>query len=76
VTFAPRALPAIPDGTFIVAAEHDQFGTPDELAAAVPHARIATVRDVDHFFVRKRDEVGTLVADELARVLPVPSHFP
>ena len=76
VTFAPRALPTIPDGTFIVAAENDQFGTAEELRAAVPHARIATVSDVDHFFVGKRDEVGTLVADELARVLPVPSHLP
>src|SRR5437016_764760 len=76
VAFAPRALPAIPDGTFIVAAENDQFGTAEELRAAVPHARIATVSDVDHFFVGKRDEVGTLVADELARVLPVPSHLP
>ena len=76
VTFAPRALPTIPDGTFIVAAENDQFGSAEELRAAVPHARIATVSDVDHFFVGKRDEVGTLVADELARVLPVPSHLP
>jgi alpha/beta superfamily hydrolase len=76
VTFEPRALPTIPDGTFIVAAENDQFGTAEELRAAVPHARIATVSDVDHFFVGKRDEVGTLVADELARVLPVPSHLP
>ena len=76
VTFAPRALPAIPEGTFIVAAENDQFGTAEELRAAVPHARIATVSDVDHFFVGKRDEVGKLVADELARVLPVPSHLP
>ena len=76
VTFAPRALPTIPDGTFIIAAENDQFGTAEELRAAVPHARIATVSDVDHFFVGKRDEVGTLVADELARVLPVPSHLP
>ena len=76
VTFAPRALPTIPDGTFIVAAEDDQFGTASELQAAVPHARIATVAGVDHFFVGKRDEVGALVADELARVLPVPSHLP
>jgi len=76
VTFAPRALPTIPDGTFIVAAEDDQFGTASELQAAVPHARIATVTGVDHFFVGKRDEVGALVADELARVLPVPSHLP
>ena len=76
VTFAPRTLPRIPDGTFIVAAENDQFGTAAELRAAVPHARIATVSAVDHFFVGKRDEVGQLVADELARVLPVPSHLP
>ena len=76
VTFAPRPLPRIPDGTFIVAAENDQFGSATELAAAVPHARIATVRGVDHFFVGKRDEVGALVAGELARVLPVPSHLP
>ncbi|HKC92163.1 MAG TPA: hypothetical protein VKE23_12645, partial [Candidatus Limnocylindria bacterium] len=66
----------IPEGTFIVAAESDQFGTAAELKAAVPHARIATVSGVDHFFVGKRDEVGSLVADELARRLPVPSHLP
>ena len=76
VSLAPRALPLIPDATFIVAAENDQFGTADELRAAVPHARIATVGGVDHFFVGKRDEVGALVAEELARVLPVPSHLP
>ncbi len=76
VSFSPRALPTIPEGTFIVAAENDQFGTADELRAAVPHARIATVSGVDHFFVGKRDEVGALVAEELARVLPVPSHLP
>jgi alpha/beta superfamily hydrolase len=76
VSFAPRALPVIPDGMFIVAAENDQFGTPAELQAAVPRARIATVSGVDHFFVGKRDEVGALVAEELARVLPVPSHLP
>ena len=76
LSFAPRALPKIPDGTFIVAAEDDQFGTAEELRAAVPHARIATVSGVDHFFVGKRDEVGALVAEELARVLPVPSHLP
>ncbi len=76
LSFAPRALPTIPEGTFIVAAENDQFGTAEELRAAVPHARIATVGGVDHFFVGKRDEVGALVAEELARVLPVPSHLP
>jgi uncharacterized protein len=76
VSFAPRALPKFPDGTFIVAAENDQFGTAEELQAEVPHARIASVSGVDHFFVGKRDEVGALVAEELARVLPVPSHLP
>jgi hypothetical protein len=76
VNFTPRAVPEIPAGTFIVAAENDQFGTAAELRAAVPHARIAVVDGVDHFFVGKRDEVGRLVAEELARVLPVPSHFP
>jgi uncharacterized protein len=76
VSFAPRELPRIPSGTFIVSAEHDQFGTPDELRAAVPDARIAVVDGVDHFFVGKRDEVGELVAEELARSLPVPSHLP
>jgi hypothetical protein len=76
VNLVPRELPPIPEGTLIVAAEHDQFGSPDELRAAVPQARIAVVTDVDHYFVGKRDEVGALVADELARVLPVPSHLP
>jgi hypothetical protein len=76
MSFAARALPKIPEDTFIVAAENDQFGTALELHAAVPHARIATVGGVDHFFVGKRDEVGALVGDELARVLPVPSHLP
>lgn len=76
VSFAPRDLPPIPAGTFIVAAENDQFGTPAELAAAVPQARIAVVAGADHFFIGRRDEVGALVADELARALPVPSHLP
>jgi alpha/beta superfamily hydrolase len=76
LNFAPRRLPLIPPGTFIVAAEHDQFGTPDELRAVVPEARIAVVTGVDHFFVGKRDEVGELVGEELARTLPVPSHLP
>jgi len=59
----------VPDGTFIVAAENDQFGTAAELRAALPQARIAEVKGVDHFFVSKRDEVGQLVADELVRAL-------
>jgi alpha/beta superfamily hydrolase len=64
-----HALPPVPDGTFIVAAENDQFGTAAELRAALPQARVAEVKGVDHFFVPKRDEVGQLVADELVRAL-------
>lgn len=64
-----HALPPVPDGTFIVAAEHDQFGTAAELRAALPRARVVEVKGVDHFFVPKRDEVGRLVADELVRAL-------
>ncbi len=65
----PLPLLPVPDGTFIVAAEHDQFGDARELRAALPRARVAEVRGVDHFFVGQRDEVGRLVADELARAL-------
>ena len=72
----PRRPPDVPRGTFIVAAENDQFGTAEELRAALPHARITVVAGVDHYFVGKRDVVGALVADELARNLPVPSHLP
>jgi alpha/beta superfamily hydrolase len=64
-----RPLPPVPDGTFIVAAENDQFGTTDELRAEYPKARIAGVTGVDHFFVGKRDEAGALVAGEMARAL-------
>jgi len=67
--FAAQDVPPVPDGTFIVAAENDQFGAVEELRRALPRARIAEVKDVDHFFVGKRDEVGQLVADELARTL-------
>jgi len=69
VSLAPQRLPPIPDGTFIVGAENDQFGTASELRAAYPRARVAEVKGVDHFFVGKRDEVGRLVADELAERL-------
>jgi alpha/beta superfamily hydrolase len=62
-------LPPLPDGTFVVAAERDQFGTAAELRDRFPKARIAEVRDVDHFFVGKRDEMVRLVTDELARTL-------
>ncbi len=69
VDLTRQALPPVPAGTFIVAAENDQFGTAAELREALPQARIAEVKGVDHFFVGRRDEVGRLVADELARAL-------
>jgi len=69
VDLSRRPLPPVPDGTFIVAAENDQFGNAAELRAELPRARIAEVKGVDHFFVGKRDEVGELVADELSRAL-------
>jgi len=69
VDLSRRALPPVPDGTFIVAAENDQFGTAAELRAELPRARIAEVKGVDHFFVGKRDEAAGLVASELERAL-------
>lgn len=62
-------LPPLPDGTLIVAAEHDQFGSANELRDRFGRARVAEVRGVDHFFVGKRDEMVRLVTDELARTL-------
>src|SRR5256885_909079 len=70
LSFAPRALPRIPDGTFIVAAENDQFGTADELHAAVPHARVATGRGVGHLFFRQRSEGGAPAAGPPCGGLP------
>ena len=68
-SLAPQDLPPVPAGTFIVAAERDQFGNTAELRRAIPQARIVEVTGVDHFFVGRRDEVGRLVADELERTL-------
>ena len=65
----PRPLPPVPDGTFIVAAENDQFGSADQLRSAIPGARVVIIKSADHFFVGKRDEVGRLVADEMLRAL-------
>jgi len=72
----PRDVPTVPPGTFIVAADADQFGSADELRAAFPTARIAEVADVDHFFVGKRDTAATLVSDELARSFGIPLPSP
>lgn len=69
VTGRDNQLPPVPDGTFVVAAERDQFGTAVELRARYGRARIAEVRDTDHFFVGHRDELQRLVTEELARTL-------
>lgn len=69
VTGRDNDLPGVPDGTFIVAAERDQFGTAAELHERFPRARIAEVRGADHFFVGQRDAMVRLVTDELARTL-------
>ncbi|GAC1489893.1 MAG: alpha/beta hydrolase [Candidatus Limnocylindrales bacterium] len=69
VAFTPQELPPVPDGTFVVAAELDQFGTAAELRAAYPRARIAEVGGVDHFFPRRHGAVGTLIADHLTGAL-------
>ena len=74
VAFQPEALPAVPDGTFIVAAELDQFGTAAELRAAYPRARIVEVTGVDHFFGDKRNEVGALIAAQLVKDLAGYNH--
>ena len=71
VAFQPHELPLVPDGTFIVAAELDQFGTAAELRAAYPRARIVEVRGVDHFFGAKRNEVGVIMADQIATDLRI-----
>jgi uncharacterized protein len=62
-------LPPVADGTCIIAAEHDQFGTAAELRGRFPRARVATIRGADHFFVGRRDELQRLVTEELARTL-------
>lgn len=69
VTGRDNDLPPVPDGTLIVAAEHDQFGSAAELRERFPRARIAEVRSTDHFFVGHRDELQRLVTEELARTL-------
>ena len=52
-SLAPRELPPVPEGAFIVQGEHDQFGTAAELRAALPRARIVEIGGVDHFFVER-----------------------
>lgn len=69
VAFARHELPPVPDGTFIVAAELDQFGTAAELRMAYPRAVVVEVAGVDHFFQRRHGEVGTLIADRLGTAL-------
>lgn len=62
-------LPLVPDGTVIVAAERDQFGTAAELRERLPRARTLEVRGADHFFVGHRDELQRLVTEALSRTL-------
>jgi alpha/beta superfamily hydrolase len=69
VTGRDNDLPPVPDGTSIVAAELDQFGTAAELRERFPLTRIAEVRGADHFFVGHQGELQRLVTDELARTL-------
>lgn len=69
VTGNDNEIPPVPDGTVIVAAERDQFGTAAELRERLPRAHIAEVRGADHFFVGRRDELQRLVTDGLARTL-------
>ena len=51
VSLGAQRLPPVPDGTFIVQGEHDQFGSAAELRAALPGARVVEIAEVDHFFV-------------------------
>ena len=69
VTGRDNEIPPVPDGTLVVAAERDQFGTAAELRERFPKARIAEVRGTDHFFVGHRDEMVRRVTEELARTL-------
>ena len=69
VTGGENDLLPVRDGTLIVAAERDQFGTAAELRARFPRADVAEIRGADHFFVGYRDELQRLVTEELARTL-------
>ena len=62
-------IPPLPDGSVIVAAERDQFGTAAELRARFPHAEVMAVKGADHFFVGQRDELQRHVTDALSRRL-------
>ena len=73
VAFQPQDLPPVPDGTFIISAELDQFGTADELRAAYPRARVVMLSGVNHFFGRRHNEIGSLVAEEITRVFGLPA---
>ncbi len=53
VSLGPQELPPVPDGTFIVQGEHDQFGTASEIRERLPGARVVEVPRVDHFFVER-----------------------
>ncbi len=66
VNLSDEPLPPVPPGTFVVAADGDEFGTAGELRAAVPAARVAELNGTDHFFRGRYAEVARLVADHFA----------
>lgn len=53
VALGPQDLPPVPDGTFIVQGEHDQFGTAAEVRRELPRARVVEIPHADHFFVER-----------------------
>ncbi len=73
---ARETVPPVPLGTFLVAAERDQFGAAAETRAALPEARVAEVKGVDHYVGGEHALVGRLVADEFARSFRLHSPFP
>ena len=66
VALSPEPLPPVPPGTFIVAADGDEFGSAAEVQQAVPQAGVAVVSGTDHFFRGRYPEVAALVADHFA----------
>lgn len=64
-----RELPPVPGGSLVINGERDEFGTAAEVRRAFPHANVVEIRGADHYFTGRRDEVGTVLCDHLARDL-------
>ena len=73
VTLSPEALPPVPPGTFVVAADGDEFGSAAEVRQSIPQARVATLNGTDHFFRGRYPEVAALVADDFAAAFAAPA---